>query len=542
MLESKVIYYYINALESVAKISKFPELHAAAQHMTSMFQEYQIYETLFETGKIATQETDIETLLTRVLDLVIEKTRAENGMIILLGEQGEINVELARNAEKVSISRPEREISRNIIHNVNRQRTSICLADALKSEYRQLESVGGLAIRSVICSPIMLKATLIGVIYLDNRNTPDLFNEMTILLLEKLGEQIAFAVDNLLNRNQLERQNNDLEALLRSNYNFEPFIGHHASMVRIMDIVSKVARTDATVLIEGETGTGKELVARALHFNSHRAKKALIAINCAAMPENLLESELFGYVRGAFTGANSDKKGKFEVANGGTIFLDEIGEMHQSLQVKLLRILQSGEYSPVGSEEVRRCDVRIIAATNRDLKKLVDEGNFRNDLYYRLNIVRLTMPRLVDRRSDILVLADHFLKKYRQKVSKPSLKLSRAAQQHLLHYHYPGNVRELENIIERATIMAKGDFIESEDLVNEVRTSLGDGVMNEKILQLPFKAAKRKIVEEFERTYIAHTLAEARGVIRKAAEAAKMDVKNFYTKLVNLGIKPEEFK
>ncbi len=542
MQESKVIYYYINALESVAKISKFPELHAAAQHMESMFQEYQIYETLFQTGKIATQETNIETLLTRILDLIIEKTSAENGMIILFGEQGDINVELARNFEKSSITRPEREISRNIINDVNKQQTSICLADALKSDYRQVGSVGGLAIRSVICVPIKLKETLLGVIYLDNRNKPDIFNALTILLLEKAGEQITFAVDNLRNRNQLERQNDDLENLLRSNYNFEPFIGHHSSIIRIMDIVSKVARTDATVLIEGETGTGKELVARALHFNGHRAKKPLMAINCAAMPENLLESELFGYVRGAFTGANTDKKGKFEAANGGTVFLDEIGEMHQSLQVKLLRILQSGEYSPVGSEEVRRCDVRIIAATNRDLKKLVDEGNFRNDLYYRLNIVRLTMPRLIDRRSDILVLADHFLKKYRQKVDKPALKLSRAAQQHLLHYHYPGNVRELENIIERSTIMAKSDFIESDDLTSEVRSSLGDGAMNEKILQLPFKDAKRKIVDEFERTYIAHALADARGVIRKAAEAAKMDVKNFYTKLVNLGIKPEEFK
>lgn len=542
MQEAKVVNYYINALESVAKISKFPELHAAAEHLAQMFQEYQIYETLFETGKMATRETNIETLLTDILDRVIEKTGAENGMIILLSEQGEINIELARNSDKVAIARPEREISRNIIGDVNRQRTSICLADALKSEYRQLESVGGLAIRSVICVPIKLKETLIGVIYLDNRNRPDIFNAMTTLLLEKMGEQIAFAVDNLLNRNQLERQNNDLETLLRSNYNFEPFIGHHQSIIRIMDIVSKVSRTDATVLIEGETGTGKELVARALHFNSHRAKKPLIAINCAAMPETLLESELFGYVRGAFTGANADKKGKFELANGGTVFLDEIGEMQQSLQVKLLRILQSGEYSPVGSEEVRRCDVRIIAATNRDLKKMVDEGNFRNDLYYRLNIVRLTMPRLVDRRSDILVLADHFLKKYRLKVNKPALKFNRAAQQHLLHYHYPGNVRELENIIERATIMAKSDFIESEDLVNEVRSSMGDSVVNEKILQLPFKDAKRKVVEEFERTYIAHTMAEARGVIRKAAEAAKMDVKNFYTKLVNLGIKPEEFK
>ncbi|MGP8330443.1 MAG: sigma 54-interacting transcriptional regulator, partial [Methanosarcinaceae archaeon] len=221
---------------------------------------------------------------------------------------------------------------------------------------------------------------------------------------------------------------------------------------------------------------------------------------------------------------------------------DEIGEMHPRLQVKLLRILQTGEYSPVGSERTRHCNVRIIAATNQDLRSLVAEGKFRNDLYYRLNIVRLTLPPLVERRSDILVLAKHFLEKYRQKMNKPALTFNRSTEQYLLNYNYPGNVRELENIIERATILSKTAQIEPEDLSDEVRSNFSGGQFVEDITKLSFRDAKTKVITNFEKAYISHTLAQSRGVIRQAARIAGIDVKNFYNKMTKLGIQPAEFK
>lgn len=532
-----------DALRSLSKVSKFPLLEEVAAHFQDLFDEYRIYHTLYKTGKVVAAESDIPNMLSQAIDLLIAETAAERGMIILVTENGETDVELARNQYQKDIPSPEEEVSRTIVKQVLTDRQPVCVPDIEQSpKHKRQKSVTRLSLLAVACVPIILNDQLLGLVYLDNRSLKNIFSPWTISLLNNFASQAAIAVDNLRMRRILEKENNALEKQLRSKYDFEPLIGHHPKILKIMELVAQVADTQATVLIEGDTGTGKELIARALHFNSSRAGKELVAINCGALPDNLLESELFGYVRGAFTGANSDKKGKFEIANNGTIFLDEIGEMPQRLQVKLLRILQSGEYSPVGSEQTKRCDVRVIAATNKDLKELVAKGEFRNDLYYRLNIVRLVLPPLVERRADILVLAEHFLQKYRQRVNKPLLTFSRATTQYLLNYEYPGNVRELENIVERATILARGTQIEPEDLEDEVRSNFSGTSLATDFSRLSFKDAKIKVVQQFERIYISQALAEAHGVIRQAARIAQMDVKNFHDKMTKLGVQAGEFK
>ncbi len=247
-------------------------------------------------------------------------------------------------------------------------------------------------------------------------------------------------------------------------YRFGSMIARSKAVQQILELIARVAQTDTSVLIDGESGTGKELVARAIHEQSKRADKPFVVVNCGAMPETLLESELFGHVRGAFTGATSDKKGLFEVANGGTIFLDEIGETSLTTQVKLLRFLQEGEIKPVGSNDVLHLDVRVLTATNRDLESMVEEGTFRQDLFYRLNVIQITVPPLRERREDVLPLAEFFVKKYARRVHKTVLGFDREAARLLLRYHWPGNVRQLENVVERAVALCSSDTITAADL------------------------------------------------------------------------------
>ncbi|MEJ2664408.1 MAG: sigma-54 dependent transcriptional regulator [Spirochaetia bacterium] len=287
-----------------------------------------------------------------------------------------------------------------------------------------------------------------------------------------------------------------------------------------------MAESDATVLIEGESGTGKELAARAIHFNSSRRDNPLICINCGAFPENLLESEFFGYEKGAFTGALKSHRGKFEQADGGTLFLDEIHTMSPALQVKLLRVLHNGEFIMLGSETTKTCDVRIVAAAKPDLKQLVTKNEFREDLYYRLNVIQIKMPALRERKSDIPVLADYFLRNAFQKMKKPVAELSEEVRQNLSNYDFPGNVRELENIIERAVILCSGKTIEANLLPDEIRVSRPTYTPTTKATHLTFKEAKEKVVSDFEKHYLLQALEQSNGVINKAAEIAGMHTKN----------------
>lgn len=277
-------------------------------------------------------------------------------------------------------------------------------------------------------------------------------------------EEIRSVVDNALRLKNLESENQNLRKLLKAQYSFENIVGNSAVMRQLFDLIKRVSQAPSNVLIIGESGTGKELVARALHFSGPLKDRPFVAINCAAIPETLIESELFGHKKGAFTGADRDKPGLFEKAHTGTLFLDEIGELPLSVQVKLLRALQEKAIRRIGSNDDIRVDVRIIAATNRDLEKMVQEGSFRQDLYYRLNVIQIRMPPLRERKEDIPLLVDHFIKKFNAKLNKNIRGVHEEALAILQKYDYPGNVRELENIIERAMALETRDIILTESL------------------------------------------------------------------------------
>lgn len=266
-------------------------------------------------------------------------------------------------------------------------------------------------------------------------------------------EEILLTINRALEMKKLEGENIFLRNQLKKKYKFDNIVGDSGAMQKIFRIIEKVANTDSTVLIKGESGTGKELVAQAIHYNSNRHNKLLVPVNCGAIPEELLESELFGHIKGAFTGAIADRVGRFEVAAGGTIFLDEIGDMSPKLQVKLLRVLQSKEFEPIGSTKTKKTDVRVIAATNQDLEVLVEKKIFREDLFYRLNVIPITLPQLKERKSDIPLLVKHFLSKLRNEHICDVEGINEEAMNALTEYHWPGNVRELENLLERIVIL-----------------------------------------------------------------------------------------
>jgi two-component system response regulator HydG len=339
-------------------------------------------------------------------------------------------------------------------------------------------------------------------------------------------------IGKALERQSLLLENRTLKSQLLAAQR-RAIIGQSLAMRRTLEIIGQAAPSLATVLLLGESGTGKELLARHLHELSQRAARPFVPVNCAAIPETILEGELFGYERGAFTGATTRREGRFAQADGGTLFLDEIGEVPLHLQVKLLRVLQQGEIEPLGGR-TRRIDVRIVAATNKDVRKAVSEGRFREDLYYRLNVIAVTVPPLRDRLDDVPLLAEHFLSRFREKNQKPISGISRAAMEALCRYPFPGNVRELENAIERAVVLGKGPFIDVEDLPREVRggESAGLGIGVSSAPQGP--ALRFEIgtpLSEIELRAIQETLRHTRGDKRLAAQLLGIAVRTIYRKL-----------
>jgi len=278
-------------------------------------------------------------------------------------------------------------------------------------------------------------------------------------------------VEQAIEHGRLKAENRALQSQLRSRYRFDNIVGRSSSLQNVLDVIERVADTESTVLVTGESGTGKELVARAIHYNSRRADRMLVTVNCGAIPEELLESELFGHVKGAFTNADRHREGRFSLANGGTIFLDEIGDMSPNLQVKLLRVLQDRTFEPVGSSKTVKVNVRVIAATNQDLPRLIEDKRFREDLYYRLNVIPIEVPPLRARRDDIPMLVETFLDAANQQRGTRVESVSEEAMQALVEYDWPGNVRELENLIERLVILCRGDSIEVEDLPASLRAA-----------------------------------------------------------------------
>lgn len=337
----------------------------------------------------------------------------------------------------------------------------------------------------------------------------------------KSGE-ILMVVEKALKYKLLERENILLRQQLKKKYRFENFVGDSRPIQEVFELIEKVADTDSTILITGESGTGKELIAKAIHYNSYRRDNPMVIINCGAIPEELLESELFGHEKGAFTGAHKSRIGRFELANGGTIFLDEIGDMSPNLQVKLLRVLQEQQFERVGSTRTIGVDIRIIAATNQDLFSAVKKAKFREDLYYRLNVIPITVPPLRRRKSDIPLLVDFFVKKFAQEKQKPIKGFTPEAMDTMLQYDWPGNVRELENLVERVIILANSDEIGIDDIPEPIRGHAEKTPPSEIPIpkaKLPFDHA----VEEYEKRLILEALNETNWVKTKAAKLLKMN-------------------
>ncbi|EFK08462.1 sigma-54 interaction domain protein [delta proteobacterium NaphS2] len=355
-------------------------------------------------------------------------------------------------------------------------------------------------------------------------------------------ERILLTIDKVMKWQEMVRENKALRQALAEKNAPSSLIGSTPVMRDIFEQIEQVAGTMATVLITGPSGTGKELVARAIHQNSTRNSKRLVTINCTAIPEQVIESELFGHVKGAFTGAFKDKKGLVQEAHEGTLFLDEIGDMGFLMQTKLLRLLQEGEYKPVGSVTTQKADLRFIAATNHDLKADIREKRFREDLYYRLNVIHFNLPPLVERREDIPLLSYHFLKKYARRNQKDIRNISHTAMNILLSQDYPGNVRELENIIERGVIFCKTDTLEPPDLFLETPRSSVFPELEQMGGRLPFREAKEQMIRRFHEQYIQSLLEESHGNISKAAELAGIQRQYLHRLMKESGIDAEGFK
>ena len=446
---------------------------------------------LLKISRIVHAIRDLGELQAQLLDLIFEVVPAGRGAILLADGGGSEFSSIYASTRQPKHAQLVR-VSRTIARQVMDQGVAIMGSDVARSEeFRDVESLAGPQVRSLVCVPLTVFQRSIGCIYLDSISSANRFNEDHLQLVAAIAGVSAVALDNARRLQWLEQENQRLTIEVSQERNL---VGESARMKEIYQILARAAPSDSTVLIEGESGTGKELAARALHRNSGRATKPFVAINCAAIPESLLESDLFGHERGAFTGAATQKKGRLEIANGGVVFLDEIGEMAPALQVKLLRVLQEREFERVGGTHPIKVDVRLVAATNRDLDEAVGAGHFRRDLYYRLAVVKMTMPSLRDRLEDIPMLTRHFVQKCAQRCRVKAKPVSREAMACLVNYDWPGNVRELENAIERALVLGSSDTILPEDLPESLLERSPSPEMTEAKYHSRVKELKRQLI------------------------------------------------
>jgi Nif-specific regulatory protein len=477
-------------------------------------------QALFDISQILNSITDIDRLLERVMDIAIQAVDAERGFLVLSEGDGANNliVRTARNITPeaaLSIS----DISRSIVHGVIDSQQGVLTVDAQTDpRFSGSESVIFKQIRAVMSVPFVLRGKLLGAIYLDSRTKREGFTEDSLGFLKSFSNLAAVAIENARLMGTLRVENDQLRSEVQRTYNFKEIIGSSPRMQSVFELLSKIIHSDISVLLEGESGTGKELVARALHYNGQRKDRPFIAQFCGNLSETLLESELFGHKRGAFTGAISDKKGLLEIANYGSFFLDEVADIPTSVQAKLLRVLQDGEFRRVGDTETRKVDVRIISATNKSLAKEVERGSFREDLFYRLNVITIHMPPLRDRIGDIPLLVQCFLNKHAQKTDTRVKRINHDAMRIVEGYHWPGNVRELENAIERAIVLAEDrDITPNELIIPRVAKPMG--------------AAKS--LKEYERELVIKTLEEMKGNKTRTAEALGVSLRWLHYKLAD---------
>jgi len=452
---------------------------------------------LLKISRVVHAIRDLEELQAQLLDLIFEVVPASRGAILLAeGATQDFSALYARTRQAGGAQLVR--VSRTIARQVMKDNVAILGSDVPGGKLRDVESLAVSEVLSLLCVPLTVFQRVIGCIYLDSTSASNRFHEDHLQLVAAIAGISAVALDNARRVQWLEQENQRLTTEISQE---QSLVGEGARMKEIYQFLSKAAPTDSTVLIEGESGTGKELAARALHRNSPRNNKPFVAINCAAIPESLLESDLFGHERGAFTGASNQKKGRLEVADGGVVFLDEIGELAPALQVKLLRVLQERQFERVGGTHTIKVDIRLIAATNRDLSEAVRQGQFRQDLYYRLAVVKVTMPTLHERKEDIPMLTRHFVQKHAKRCKVKPRPVSREAMAALVNYEWPGNVRELENAIERALVMGSSEMVLLEDLPESLleqapSPDVADGKYHANVMELK----KQLILDAVEQT------------------------------------------
>ena len=461
--------------------------------------------------------TDLVRLLDELLDAVVELTQADKGFLILL-EDGEMVVRAARNVARETIEGAVSRVSDSIVRKVLETGRSLVVADALHDqEWSGSSSVVDLKLCSVMCAPLKQKGEVFGVIYLGNDNVVSLFDQGALEVLTVFAAQASLLVQNGLLLDSLRRENSALREAATSRQ-YGELVGSGGSMREVFRRIEKVASTDISVLITGETGTGKEVVAREIHRRSPRAAGPFVAVNCGAIPEPLLESELFGHVKGAFTGAVASRIGRFQAASGGTLFLDEIGEMPPGLQVKLLRALQDRAVTRVGESRPEAVDLRVLAATHKDLEQEIARGAFREDLYYRLDVVSIALPPLRERGDDVVVLARWFLSRQAKAYASRARAFTPAALTALRRYAWPGNVRELENRVKKAVVLAEKGLVTAEDL------DLSPEVLEP---TQPLSQATR----EFQRRYVNEVLERNGGNRTKTAKDLGVDPRTIFRHL-----------
>jgi transcriptional regulator with GAF, ATPase, and Fis domain/tetratricopeptide (TPR) repeat protein len=483
----------------------------------------EILSRLFVINKELNSETDLRRLLDLIMDTAVELTGAERGFLILV-EDRRISFQVARNFRRRELDGPELQVSQSIVRQVMTTGEPVLTDNAtLDPRFAKFQSVDDLKLTSILSVPFCSRGQKLGAIYLDNRAREGVFSPDDVETVTALSDQAAIAILNLRNREELSREllvrNEELEQARQAigdrpfKYDYSEIVGRAPRMKEVFLLLDKVIDTEVPVLIQGESGTGKELVARAIHFKGPRKAGAYVAVNCGAVPDTLLESEFFGYVRGAFTGADSDKSGLFVQAHRGTLFLDEIGDMNFDMQKKLLRVLQQGEVRPVGGKSTVRVDVRIVCATNKDLRARMLEGKFREDLYYRVNVISVLVPPLRDRREDIAALVAHFVRKSGPEMGLAAKVVDQEAMALLTAYSWPGNVRELENEVKKALALS-GESITADDLSPHVQ---GARAGQEPEL-VPSRGSLKETMEATERSIIVRALEETGGNQTQAAK------------------------
>ncbi len=482
---------------------------------------------------------NLDDLLNELIDQVVALTRASKGFLVLAEEEGEYSIRVARNLERQPVDDPQQLLSDDIIKEAITTRKPQIISDAYHDRrFQSSMSVINLKLSSVMCVPLIVRGDLLGLIYVGNNSVVDLFKQSDLEMLRVFAGQAALFIKNAKLLNELQSESADLATRLEQ-VRFGQIIGACPPMIEVYKRVEKVAATDLSVLITGETGTGKELIAHEIHNRSPRQSHPFVTVNCGAIPENLIESELFGHIKGSFTGAVSNQIGKFQAAHKGTIFLDEIGELPLQLQVKFLRVLQERKVQRVGESKTTSVDVRVVAATNRDLAKEVAEGRFREDLYHRLNVIGVHLPPLRDRGDDVLLIARYLVGRYASEYGvkiDPATAFDTTATRALMRFEWPGNIRQLENHIKKALVLADGPGLTAKDLELDAGGSGGSDASNAKsgndVMALPDEVIPLSEARDmWQRRYINRVLALNNGNRTKTARDLGVDPRTIFRHL-----------